>query len=156
MRPDWHLSAVQIPGVRGVWIVEEGSIHSIVVISLKQLYGGHAKQAALLAASAQVTGYALRYVIVVDEDVDPSRVSDVLWAVGTRSEPADNDVVRGCWGSWSNPMLTPEQRVIDDREHSVGLILACKPYKWIKEFPESVKTSPELVSKVRARWVSLF
>ena len=152
----WNELDRQIPGVQGVWVMEEGSIHSIVVISLKQLYGGHAKQAALIAAGALVTGYALRYVIVVDEDVDPSSLAEVMWAVGTRSEPDENDILHGCWGSWSNPRLTPQQRDIDDREHSVGLILACKPFKWMKDFPQSIRNSPELVQRVKAKFPGLF
>ncbi len=152
----WNELDRQLPGVKGVWIIEEASIHSMVVISLQQLYGGHAKQAALVAAGALVTGYALRYVIVVDEDIDPSNMSEVLWAIGTRSEPEEIEALKGCWGSNANPRLTPEQRKIDDREHSVGIILACKPYKWIKDFPPSVKTSPDLAKKVKEKWPELF
>ncbi|MFH0913974.1 MAG: UbiD family decarboxylase [Chloroflexota bacterium] len=152
----WEELDRQIPGVKGVWVMEEGGIRSIIVISLKQLYGGHAKQAALIATGALVTGYAMRYVIVVDEDVDPSNLAEVMWAVGTRSEPEEIDILRGCWGSNANPRLTPEQRKIDDREHSVGIILACKPYKWMKDFPESIKISPELASKTRKKWAHLF
>jgi 4-hydroxy-3-polyprenylbenzoate decarboxylase len=152
----WNELDRQLPGVKGVWIIEEASIHSMVVISLQQLYGGHAKQAALVAAGALVTGYALRYVIVVDEDIDPSNMSEVLWAIGTRSEPEEIEALKGCWGSYANPRLTLEQRKIDDREHSVGIILACKPYKWIKDFPPSVKTSPDLAKKVKEKWPELF
>jgi 4-hydroxy-3-polyprenylbenzoate decarboxylase len=152
----WHELDRQLPGVAGVWVVEEGSIHSIVVISLKQLYGGHAKQAALVAAGALVTAYSARYIIVVDEDIDPSNISDVLWALGTRSEPSEIETINGCWGSYANPRLTPEQRKINDREHSVGLILACKPYKWMKDFPASVRTSPEMAKRVRDKYPQIF
>lgn len=152
----WNELERQVPGVKGVWVIEEGAIRSIVVISLQQLYGGHAKQAALAAAGSLVTAYALRYVIVVDEDIDPSNISEVLWALGTRSEPEEIDIIRGCWGSYANPRLTPEQRKVDDREHSTGLILACKPYKWMNDFPPSVKTSHGLAKKVKEKWPDLF
>lgn len=152
----WDELDRQLPGVKGVWTIEETTIHGIVVIALQQLYGGHAKQAALIAAGALVTAYTTRYIIVVDEDIDPSNTSEVLWALGTRSEPQEIDILRGCWGSWANPTITPEQRKIDDREHSLGIILACKPYKWIKDFPRSTKPSPELAKKVRAKWPKLF
>jgi 4-hydroxy-3-polyprenylbenzoate decarboxylase len=151
----WDELDRQLPGVKGVWLIEDAALHCMPVISLQQLYGGHAKQAALVAAGSLVAGYAARYIIVVDEDIDPSNISEVLWAIGTRSEPEEIEVLKGCWGSWASPRLTPEQRKIDDREHSVGIILACKPYKWIKDFPPSVKTSPELAKRVREKWPEL-
>ena len=146
----------QLPGVKGVWMIEEATIRRIVVISLQQLYGGHAKQAARVAAGVLTMAYALKYVIVVDDDIDPSNISEVLWALGTRSEPEEIETIKGWWGNWSNPLLTPEQRKLDDRTRSLGIILACKPYKWIKEFPPSIKTSPELAKKVREKWPQLF
>lgn len=152
----WEDLDRQLPGVKGVWVIEEATLHGIIVISIQQLYGGHAKQAAMVAAGALSTAYSTRYIVVVDEDIDPSSTSEVLWALGTRSEPEEIDVIRGCWGSWANPRLTPEQRKADDRTHSMGVILACKPYKWMKDFPPSVKTSRELEKRVREKWPGLF
>lgn len=152
----WNELDRQLPGVKGVWVIEEGGIHSMVVVSLKQLYGGHAKQAALMAVGALVTAYACKYIIVVDEDIDPSDIPGVLWALGTRSEPEQIDAIRGCWGCPSSPILSPEQRKINDWEHSVGIILACKPYKWIKNFPPSIRVSLELAKTVRGKWPELF
>ena len=43
------------------------------VIAIKQAYPGHARQAGLLAAGCQSASYLGRFVVVVDEDVDPSR-----------------------------------------------------------------------------------
>ncbi|MFC1870626.1 UbiD family decarboxylase [Chloroflexota bacterium] len=151
----WDELDQQLPGVKGVWSVEEATMHSIVVISLQQLYGGHAKQAAMVVAGS-AAGYACDYAIVVDEDIDPSNISEVLWALGTRSEPEEIEVVKGLRGKRANPRLTPEQRRIGDHTHAMGIILACKPYKWIKDFPPSIKTSPELARKVRAKWPELF
>lgn len=152
----WDELDRQLPGVKGVWLIEEAALHSMVVISLQQMYGGHAKQAALAAAGSLISGYACSYIIVVDEDIDPSNISEVLWALGTRSEPAEIEVINGCWGSPSNPRLTPEQRKIDDRTHSMGIIMACRPYKWIKDYPPSIKTSPELAKRVKEKWPRIF
>ena len=44
------------------------------------------------------------FVIVVDEDIDPSDSYDVLWAMATRTDPEkDIDVVRQAWGSKVDP-----------------------------------------------------
>ena len=58
----------------------------MTVVALKQRYDGHAKRAGLVAAAHS---YMARLVVVVDEDVDPSNLADVMWAVATRCEPAE-------------------------------------------------------------------
>src|SRR5256885_14606773 len=57
-----------LSGVRGVWVHEPGCARMFNVISIKQAYAGHAKQAALLAASCQSGSYLGRFVVVVDDD----------------------------------------------------------------------------------------
>ena len=137
--------------------MEEGGQMLMVAISLQQQYPGHAKQAALAAAGCLPTAYGCKYIIVVDEDVDPSDTFEVLWAIATRCEPETSiDVVRGLWGTVADVLLTPEQQANFEWEHSTALILACKPYHRLKNFPARVKTSPELAQKVRKKWPELF
>jgi 3-polyprenyl-4-hydroxybenzoate decarboxylase len=48
-----------------------------------------------------------RYSIVVDDDIDPSNNDDVIWALSTRSDPAnDIDISRRNWSDPLDPMLT--------------------------------------------------
>ncbi|MFC1907015.1 UbiD family decarboxylase [Chloroflexota bacterium] len=153
----WDELDKQIPGVKGVWNFEEGALKSIIVVSLEQMYGGHAKQAGLLVAGSTRAEISGRFVIVVDDDIDPSNISEVLWALGTRVEPNTAiEVINGCWGYGSNPALPPERRARGDFTHSIAIILACKPYAWIKDFPPSIKSSPELLKKTREKWAWLF
>ena len=63
-----------LAGVRGVWVHEAGCARMFNVISIKQAYAGHAKQAAMLAASCQSGSYLGRFVVVVDDDVDPANL----------------------------------------------------------------------------------
>ena len=138
-------------------MIEDAAMHSIVVISIKQEYDGQAKQAAAIAVGCNATAMCLRFVIVVDEDIDPFDTSQVLWALGTRCEPETSiDIIRGCWTGLTDPILSPEKRRLDIRHHSVGVILACKPYSWIKEFPSSIESSPELRQRIKAKWKELF
>jgi len=146
----------QIPGVKGVWMLEEGRISQITVISIEQGYSGHARQAALIAAGSKASAYFIRWIIVVDDDIDPSNVPQVLWALATRAEPEETDTVRGCWGSALDPRLPPEKRQRGDFGHSVGIIFACKPYHWISQFPRSIKISPELLERTKAKWGETF
>lgn len=149
----WDQLDKQLPSVTGVWIIHQSTNRGITVISLKQEYPGHAKQAALVAAGSLPTAYGLRYIIVVDEDIDPSNIGEVLWAMVTRTDPEKSiDFIRGCWGSLVDPMLTVEQIQNRELEHSVGLINACKPFQRLKNFPESIKPSDELTKKVKEKY----
>jgi UbiD family decarboxylase len=57
------------------------------VISIKQKYAGHSRQAGHILSQCGVGAYMSRYSIVVDEDIDPANLNEVMWAVATRSDP---------------------------------------------------------------------
>src|SRR5262245_20292974 len=94
-----------LSGVTGVWVHEFGGARMFNVIAIKQAYPGHATQAGLLAAGCQSASYLGRFVVVVDDDVDPTDLFDVMWAMCTRCDPAvDIDFVRR---AWSGPLDFP-------------------------------------------------
>ena len=87
-----NLEAAGVTDVVGAW---QHVSQLMTVVALKQRYDGHAKRAALVAAAHS---YMARIVVVVDEDVDPSNLNDVMWAVATRCEPSEQlDIVRNAW-----------------------------------------------------------
>ena len=138
-----------VPDVRGVWESEVG-LQQFVVVSIKQRYPGHAKQAGMLACQNRPPAYHGRYVIVVDEDIDPSNITEVMWALTTRSDPEkDIDIVRR---AWSTPLDTMIRKPTNAFFNSRAVIDACKPYEWIDEFPQAISTSPEWEEKVQAKW----
>lgn len=152
----WKELDQQIPGVKGVWVVDEASVHAMPVISIEQRYGGHAKQAALLAAGSRVTGWDSTFIIVVDEDIDPSNISELLWALGTRVDPKTSiDIIQGCWRD-DSPILPLEKRRRGETTMSRAIVIACKPYEWINDVPPAVKSSSELLRKTRDKWAKLF
>ena len=71
-----------VAGVKGVWCHEAGGARMFNVISIKQAFAGHARQAGFLAASCQSGSYLGRWVVVVDEDVDPTNLFEVVWEIG--------------------------------------------------------------------------
>src|SRR3984893_3787563 len=69
----WNqLEAAGIPEVRGVWSHEAGGSRLWLTVAIKQMYGGHSKQAGLVASQCHAGAYANRWVIVVDDDIDPA------------------------------------------------------------------------------------
>jgi UbiD family decarboxylase len=144
-----HLEKI-VPGVKGVYMWPVMGNPHCVVISLKQMYGGHAKQTALAALAHW--NYCRKFVIIVDDDIDPSNYNEVLWALGMRSDPEKWDVIREGWDDWLDPMLSPQKRAMGDITQSSVIILACKPYHWINEFPMRVQSDPELEKKVQEKY----
>ena len=144
-----HLDKI-VPGVKGVWChLEFGGFHA-VAISIEQKYGGHAKQVA--AAALGQFSYNRKFVIVVDDDIDPTNLSEVIWAVGMRSNPESWDIIRDSWCGSLDPLVSPRKREVGDFTHSAVLITACKPYYWIKDFPPRVRTDPEFEREVNKKW----
>ena len=141
-----------LAGVQSVWNHEAGAGRLFNVISIKQMYPGHAKQAAMLAANCQSGAYAGRWVIVVDEDIDPSNIHDVIWAMSTRCDPPkDIDYIHGHWSTPLDPMLREPPY-----ENNRAIVNACRPWGWKDEFPTVAEASPELKQRVMAKWPELF
>lgn len=148
----WSALDKIVPGVRGVCGFREFGDRALV-ISIEQQYGGHAKQAAL-AAIGQLS-YDLKYVIVVDDDVDPFNLREVLWALAWRANPEEVDLIRSSWCSSIDPLLSPQKRQAGDFTHTAAVILACKPYHLKKDFPPSIEISSEIQRKVQEKWGDL-
>ena len=122
----------------------------MTVIALKQRYAGHAKRAALIAAAQSYMG---RIVVVVDEDVDPSNLADVMWAIATRCEPAEQvDIVRKAWTSALDPRISAEDRARGEISHSKMIIDACKPFAWRDEYPRTSAMSQEEARAIAQKW----
>lgn len=77
------------PGVRAVHVPLSGCGWLHAYISIKKTAEGQGKQAILTALGVD---HCLKLVVVVDEDVDIFKESEVLWAISTRFQ-ADRDLV---------------------------------------------------------------
>ena len=81
----------------------------IVVLSIEQSFPGHAMRAAL-GALGGTGGYHTRFVILVDEDVNPHDLNEVFEAMGSRCDPGTSlDINRRIWSSRVDPRLEPEK-----------------------------------------------
>ena len=145
-----HLQKAGVEDVLGVWRI---AIPGVTVVQIRQRYPGHAMKAAL-AASGEYMG---RFVVVVDEDINPRDPEEVLWAIGTRCDPETSiTILKACQSSVLDPRIPPDRKKRGDLTSSRGIIDACKPYDWIKQFPATNVASPELRGKVLEKWKELF
>jgi len=148
-----ELEKCGVPDVIGSWCHAVGGSRLFTVVSIKQRYPGHARQVLHLAAQVHTGAYAGRYVVVVDEDIDPSNLEEVMWAVCTRSDPATSiDIIHKAWSTPLDPRITPEQRRLKDFTNSRGLIDATRPYEWRDEYPPVNVPSGEYRAASAQRW----
>lgn len=148
------LESMGVPGIRGVYTHPAAAAGwGMTVVSLKQQYPGHVAQVLALVAQCAAAAYYSKWIIAVDEDVDPTNFNDVLWALTTRCNPADHiDILRNTWSTG----LDPSQGLRELRPYgSKALIDACKPHRHLKEFPPSTLLRQSVYERVCGRWSEL-
>jgi UbiD family decarboxylase len=149
------LIASGVPDVQAVWAHEIGGARMFNVVSIKQRYAGHARQAGHILNQCGVGAYMSRYSVVVDEDIDPSNLQEVMWAVATRSDPATSiDIIQRGMGSKNDPMYVTYP--YDAPFSSKAIIDACRPYDYLDKFPPVAEASKALQDTIRAKWKELF
>ena len=108
----------------------------------------------MIASQCFSGGYQNRFTIVVDDDIDPTRIDDVVWALSTRCDPETGiDIPRRCWSSSLDPMIHPDSRAL---LNSRAVIEACRPYERMSKFPEVAETSPDLRKQVLGKYGRTF
>jgi 4-hydroxy-3-polyprenylbenzoate decarboxylase len=148
------LEHIGVPGIRGVYAhPAAASGWGMVVVSLKQQYAGHVAQVLALAAQCPAAAYYTKWVIAVDDDVDPTDMNQVFWALSTRCDPAaDVDLLRNTWSTGLDPSKYPPE----ERPYGSKLLIdACKPHRYLKEFPRRTSLRKSMYEKVAARWKTL-
>ncbi len=151
-----EIVASGVPGVQGVWCPPAGGVRYMQIISIKQMYGGHATHAGHAAASSRTGAFAGRYTIVVDDDVNPYDMEDVIWAVATRSLPTEVDILKKTWGSHSEPLFQRSTSAAVDSTPSRAIIYAVKPYEWRNEFAQVNLASEADRKQVFDKWQGQF
>jgi 4-hydroxy-3-polyprenylbenzoate decarboxylase len=143
------LIAAGVRGVERAWAHESGGGRLLIAVSISQKYAGHARQVAHLTAQLPTAAYMNRYVIVVDDDIDVSSLEEVIWAMCTRSDPAqDIDILRRTWGSKLDPMLPDGETPHNSR----AVIDACIPYERRETFPKVSQSDPAYLEQVARTW----
>jgi len=102
---------------------------------IKPRYPGHAKQAGVIAAQCQPGAYLGRYV-VVDDDIDPYDLNDVIWATCTRVDPVnDTDFIRRAWSSPLDPVVPRDKKGFSSR----AVIDATRPLRMDQRLSAGVR-----------------
>ena len=156
------LNELEARGIHGVREIRgAGPAGMITIVSLDQLYYGHAKEVALALWSLKAH-YWRKIVIVVDSDVDITDLDKVMVAVATRTRPGQDILIfPGTPGGTLDPSNHPE---VLRKTDGVGnwdrvLIDATWPMEWEPReewgglrHPPSCLATEEILQKVRRRW----
>lgn len=149
-----------VPEVKGVWCHESAYSRGFNVVSIKQSFAGHDRQAGYIAAQSRVSAWGGRFTVVVDDDIDPTNINEVIWAMASRTDASNSiEILKNLWGTPLDPTTAVQkQKSPDEITSSQALIFSTIPYSSIKDgsFPQVVEASPRLQKKVVKKWKSLF
>ncbi|AOL17347.1 decarboxylase UbiD [Sulfolobus sp. A20] len=144
------LERIGVRDIKGVWAHEIGFSRALIVVSIKQSFAGQQTMVGHILATSPLTAYGGRYVIVVDEDIDPSDINQVLWAICTRTDPINSiEIVKNVPSTPLDPMAERKQNV-KEYVSSRAIIYATKPFN--KDFPREVRPSEDIVERVIVKW----
>ncbi len=151
----WNdLDRLGIPGIQGVYAhpAAAGGF-GMTVISLEQRYAGHAAQALALAAQVPGGAYYTKWIVAVDEDIDPTDTDQVIWAMASRCNPVEDiDILRNTWSTWLDPTQNPPE----ERPYgSKALINACREHRYLPVFSKRTRLRKQMYEQIRGRWDDL-
>lgn len=144
----WHkLLKTGVPGIKEVY----ESVPFTIVVSLeRQYYLGNARQV-INAVFGVVHG--VKWVIVVDDDIDIYDRGQVEWALATRVQPHRDIIITDnrFAGGALDPSIPPEARQLFRAQNSRIGIDATTKYKGY-EFPPVVRSAEEQKKLLERRW----
>ena len=124
------------------------------VISIEQKYAGHSTEVGGIASLFHSMGGMLKYTIVVDDDIDPSDINQVMWAIETRTDPIRSiHITERCQTTSRDPAISPAEKrkyktAFKPLYTSKCFIDACQPYEWKDEWYPVVRSSSQLRARI--------
>jgi 4-hydroxy-3-polyprenylbenzoate decarboxylase len=96
-----------------------------------------------------------KYVVIVDQDIDPNSQRDVMWALSSRVDAEESVyLVKDRWGSPTDPRIPPEKKRVGDITASSLIFDATIPLSWKDEFPKPTAFSKPVLDEYRKKWAS--
>lgn len=147
-----QLEKAGIQDVQAIHFHEAAAGTMFSIVAIKQRYAGHSRQVGRVLAQCGAAAYMGRYTIIVDDDIDIYNNDEVIWALGTRSNPETAiEILTHCLTGPLDPAIQPGpngQKVFNTR----AIIDACRPWDWRNQFPTPVETPADLLKDVRQRF----
>jgi 4-hydroxy-3-polyprenylbenzoate decarboxylase len=83
----------QLPEIVDFYLPPEGCSYRLAVVSIRKQYAGHAKRVMFGLWSVLRQFMYTKFIVVVDDDIDPRNWQEVVWAMTTRMDPVRDTVL---------------------------------------------------------------
>ncbi|HEY9281687.1 MAG TPA: 4-hydroxy-3-polyprenylbenzoate decarboxylase [Eoetvoesiella sp.] len=83
----------QLPEIVDFYLPPEGCSYRLAVVSIRKQYAGHAKRVMFGLWSVLRQFMYTKFIVVVDEDINPRDWQEVIWAMTTRMDPVRDTVL---------------------------------------------------------------
>lgn len=140
---------LQFPEVVDFSLPMEAVSYRIAVVSIKKEYPGHARRVMMGIWGVLKQFMYVKYIIVVDDDIDVNRWDDVVWALSTRVDPKrDTFVIENTpidYLDFSSPL--------DSLGSKMGIDATTKmPPEVTRRWGEKIEMDKEIVELVNRKW----
>jgi 4-hydroxy-3-polyprenylbenzoate decarboxylase len=139
----------QFPEINDFWLPPEACSYRVAVVSIRKGYPGHAKRVMMGVWSYLRQFMYTKFVIIVDDDINPRDWKDVIWAISTNVDPA-----RDCTFVENTPIdyldfASPESGL----GSKVGIDATAKlPPETKRPWGRKVRMSNDIIKKVTRDW----
>lgn len=143
-------SQCPLPGLLKLSFPEGGCVGAIAIASIKKTFDGQGKMMGMGILGTQA-GRPVKIIIVVDEDIDPTNLTDVLWAMSTRFQPErDMEVIKDVTGWALDPSIPKLSQELGTNLVSKLIIDATRTVK--EPFPEVISPKKDVMEIVKREW----
>jgi 4-hydroxy-3-polyprenylbenzoate decarboxylase len=142
-----------LPEVRDIYLPPEGVFTGMGVVSIKKNYPAQAKKV-MFALWGLPQLMFLKFVVVVDDDIDIRNMSEVIWAVATRVDPGRDVLIIPGAVTDSLDHASPLPNVGSKMGIDATRKLPEEGYQ--REWPEVVSPDEATVRLVDSRWAEYF
>ncbi len=140
---------LQFPEVVDFSLPMEAVSYRIAIVSIKKEYPGHARRIMLGLWGVLKQFMYVKYIIVVDDDIDVHNWADVIWAIATRVDPKrDTVMIENTpidYLDFSSPLENLGSKMGIDAT-------AKKPPEVVRKWGEKMEMTKEIVELVNSKW----
>jgi 4-hydroxy-3-polyprenylbenzoate decarboxylase len=142
----------QFPEIVDFYLPPEGCSYRMAVVSMKKQYPGHAKRVMFGIWSFLRQFMYTKFIVVVDDDVDPRDWKDVIWAITTRVDPIRDTTLVDRTPIDYLDFASP----VSGLGSKMGIDATNKwPGETDREWGRTIAMSPEVKRRVDAMWGEL-
>jgi 4-hydroxy-3-polyprenylbenzoate decarboxylase len=150
------LNTIYLPSLKGQFpeVVDfalpmEAVSYRIAVVSIKKEYPGHARRIMMGLWGVLKQFMYVKYIIVVDEDIDVHKWEDVIWALSTRVDPKRDTVIIEDTPIDYLDFSSPK----DGLGSKMGIDATNKSKPEVtRDWGEKMEMDPEIVKLVTGKW----